>query len=303
MTRYFSITFSLLWLFVFIYLFFFGAGVFRVFGESSSTVSSTVSISVEVPGAGGGDSSPLPPEVTILPTPGNATLIFRGFTSPEALIYFFADSTLLATDKADSDGIFTRTLLVNSGISNFGIAAKDKHGLLSSTSNLSLNILSFSTTTVSNIFLSPTIQVDNAELLKGVPANLSGSTYPQSTVFLTLDNEQIAETLVDAYGAWRYRLTTRNLKGHHTVSAKAIISSMGYISTPSPVIDLEIIERVCPGPDLNQDGAVDVADLSIMLFYWREQNPKNQCVDLNADGVVDMADLSLLMYAWTGNRL
>lgn len=301
MTRYFSISFSFLWLPVLVFAFFLSAGFFNASGQSSSSVSSTISISVEVPDTSG-TSTPSSPGITI-PTPGSASVIFEGFTSPDALVYFYAGGSLLATDKADPDGTFARTLSVNSGISDFGIAAKDKTGLLTSTSNLSLNIISFSTTTVSNIFLSPTLETDNSEPRRGAPVNLSGSTFPGSKVFLTLDNQQIAEIQADISGLWRYRLVTGNLKGNHTIGAKAIISSLGLLSTPSPVISLKIKEGVCPGPDLNEDGAVDIVDLSIMLFYWREQNPKNPCVDLNADGVVDMADLSLLMYAWTGNGL
>jgi hypothetical protein len=52
-----------------------------------------------------------------------------------------------------------------------------------------------------------------------------------------------------------------------------------------------------PG-DLNDDGLVDGADLTIMLASW---GPCPGCVaDLNGDGVVDGADLAMLLADWTG---
>ena len=49
--------------------------------------------------------------------------------------------------------------------------------------------------------------------------------------------------------------------------------------------------------DLNGDGRVNLADFSILLYYWGTSNPT---ADLNGDGVVDLSDLSILLYYWTG---
>jgi len=54
----------------------------------------------------------------------------------------------------------------------------------------------------------------------------------------------------------------------------------------------------CPG-DLNDDGEVNGADLSILLGAWGECPPKGSCAaDLNDDGEVNGADLSILLGAW-----
>lgn len=50
-----------------------------------------------------------------------------------------------------------------------------------------------------------------------------------------------------------------------------------------------------PG-DLNGDGAVNGADLGLLLGAWGGRGP----ADLNGDGVVDGADLGLILGAWTG---
>ncbi len=46
--------------------------------------------------------------------------------------------------------------------------------------------------------------------------------------------------------------------------------------------------------DLNGDGVVDAADLSILLNCWGQA-----CADLNGDGGTDAADLSILLNSWT----
>ncbi len=50
----------------------------------------------------------------------------------------------------------------------------------------------------------------------------------------------------------------------------------------------------CPG-DLNGDGAIDGADLGLLLTAW---GAKGGDADINGDGVVDGADLGLLLTAW-----
>ena len=49
-----------------------------------------------------------------------------------------------------------------------------------------------------------------------------------------------------------------------------------------------------PG-DENNDGSVDVLDLSIVLSNWHTNNPN---VDLNGDGYVDVLDISVLLSHW-----
>lgn len=53
----------------------------------------------------------------------------------------------------------------------------------------------------------------------------------------------------------------------------------------------------CVG-DLNSDGSVDAADLSILLGAWGPWQPTAPDTDFNDDGVTDAADLSVLLGAW-----
>ncbi len=62
------------------------------------------------------------------------------------------------------------------------------------------------------------------------------------------------------------------------------------------------LERVKPikkeKADLNGDGRVDIADLSILLFHWTSpirSYPSNPEADLNGDGAVNLKDVALLI--------
>ncbi len=52
-------------------------------------------------------------------------------------------------------------------------------------------------------------------------------------------------------------------------------------------------------PDLNGDGKVNIADFSILAFYWHRTLPLDSPYDLNGDGQVTLADFSLLAFYWT----
>ncbi|MCH2143593.1 MAG: hypothetical protein MK082_00440 [Phycisphaerales bacterium] len=58
----------------------------------------------------------------------------------------------------------------------------------------------------------------------------------------------------------------------------------------------DLCETGIPG-DINGDGAVDGADLTILLGEW---GTANAVADLNGDGTVDGADLTTLLGNWTG---
>lgn len=67
------------------------------------------------------------------------------------------------------------------------------------------------------------------------------------------------------------------------------------VSLPAP--------KPLPGPlaaDLNEDGAVNATDLSILLGLWGGYCPRLCPADLSEDQFVDSADLAILLGAWTG---
>lgn len=50
--------------------------------------------------------------------------------------------------------------------------------------------------------------------------------------------------------------------------------------------------------DFNNDGLVDIADLSILLYHYGRRGAGIDPFDFNKDGVVDILDISILLYYW-----
>jgi hypothetical protein len=74
------------------------------------------------------------------------------------------------------------------------------------------------------------------------------------------------------------------------------IGAFGATSTGAGTFTI-VQNGSCGSPaDLNGDGVVGSADLTILLAAWGTSGPG----DLNGDGVVGSADLTILLSAWTG---
>ena len=75
----------------------------------------------------------------------------------------------------------------------------------------------------------------------------------------------------------------------HTINSKSNTFTFDCCGEPAPCFS-------CPG-DLNDDGVVNGADISIMLGFWG-LNGKPVDADINGDGLVDGADLAMLLSSW-----
>ncbi len=76
----------------------------------------------------------------------------------------------------------------------------------------------------------------------------------------------------------------------------------GYVTEIlNPSINQHLTVHAPDLADLNGDGAVDAADLGMLLLRWgKATQPGELVADLNGDGVVDAADLGIMLLAWTG---
>ena len=104
-------------------------------------------------------------------------------------------------------------------------------------------------------------------------------------------------------GQWNYKLDTSPLaEGNYFAKAKAFFGAGEHsdFSQNLPFLVVPKTKALCHGADLNNDGSVDIIDFSILLYFWDQKNPQNQCADINFDGVVDIFDFSIMMYWWNG---
>jgi hypothetical protein len=159
------------------------------------------------------------------------------------------------------------------------------------------------TTTVSGIFLPPTIELEKVNLAKGEELNIFGQTAPESQISIHVESPQeiIKTTKAKSSGEYDYALDTSPLdEGTHTTRAKAE-SPDGLKSSFSSVLAFYVgkygIKEVAPKADFNKDGKTNLIDFSILLYWWGKYNP---ACDQNRDGIVNLPDFSILLYYWTG---
>jgi len=101
----------------------------------------------------------------------------------------------------------------------------------------------------------------------------------------------VATVLIDDYGL--------DLTGWSLESAMISGDGRSLAGTgTNPGGDVEAwVAHLGPAGDVNHDGAVDGADLGILLAAWGGSAP---ALDLDYSGMIDGADLGILLAAWTG---
>jgi hypothetical protein len=248
-------------------------------------------------GGGGGGGGGAPPSPTI------TKVIIKGKAYPGAEITLLEDGTIATNEKADFSANFRIEIKdITPGIWTFSLWAEDQEGRKSTTFSFTTSVAEDVTTTISGIFLPPTIELSKVNLQKGESLDIFGQTAPESEISISVESEEIVKkTEADEKGNWDYTFDTSLLdKGSHTTRAKSS-SLEGLLSSFSKILSFyvgegapEIIEA---GADFNNDGRIDLIDFSILLYWWGEVNEN---IDLNGNGIVDLADFSIMLYWWTG---
>ena len=259
-----------------------------------------VTISAEVPSppsppTGGGGGAAPPPAVT--------KVVLQGKAYPLSSITVLQDGKIITTTIADAQANFKIEITnITAGIWTFGIWAEDKEGRKSITFSFTTSVTSGMTTTISGIFLPPTIDIDKTLVQRGETLNILGITAPQSevSIFVRSPQEIIKKTNAKTDGTWFHPFDTTPLEdGFHTTRAKAA-SPEGLLSTFSQTLAFSVGKEVVgiKKADINEDKKVNLVDFSILLYNWGI--PKNPTADLNGDGRVNLTDFSILLYWWTG---
>lgn len=243
-------------------------------------------------GAGGGGYIP------------QTKVILQGKAYPSAKITILKDGQVATTVTADSQANFkTELTKITAGTYTFGLWAEDAEGRRSITVNFTIDVAERTTTTISGIFLVPTISLEKTVLQKGEVLHVSGRTVPESKVHIFLDSEIVEKIKAKDDGFWSYDLDTSGLSENSYDIQIQAISPDGLVSNISQTLVFSIGEEITKAiqiqrVDINKDGKVNLVDFSILLFNWGV--PKNLAADLNEDGEVNLIDFSIMMYYWTG---
>ncbi len=278
-------------------------------------------------GGGGGGSGGVS-----TPSPTETKVIIQGLAYPNSAITILKDGVIIDTITADKNANFKDEIGdINAGISTFGLWAEDSAGNRSLTFSFTINVSAGMITTISNIFLPPTIDLTATQLHQGEILGILGQTAPNVNVVIHINTgEPIIKTIKsDFVGAYFYNFDTSPLEvGEHFTKTKSANPSNSSITDFSKTVSFQLLapgtpitapqpEGRCGNVNLNYDfvakkteskketvqpqikqDKVDFTDVSILLYNWG--TPKNSRADLNGDGVVNYTDLSILLYCWTG---
>jgi len=230
-------------------------------------------------------------------------VILEGWAYPQSKITALKDGQIVKIVYANSRAEFRVEISdLTPGIYTFSLWAEDKDGRRSITYSLTFYVRAETTTTISGIFLPPTIDLSKTALLRGEILDIFGQTVPNSEVEIRIyspGEEIIEKTAANEMGVWLLSFNTQPLEeGSHLAKSRSqisedTISGFGYalsfmIGKPPIFI---------PDGDLNNDDKVNLIDFSILIYWWGRPNV---IADQNQDGIVNLPDFSILLYYWTG---
>lgn len=261
------------------------------------------------PGSGDGTGAYLP----YPPLPGDPGVVLEGYAFPNVDVVILKDGVeagrALAGPDADFGGFLAE---LPRGIYTFNLWANDPEDTRSNTFSTTFWIDNGTQTTVSDIILSPTINLQNNSINAGDTLEVYGYSVPgekiETWMYLESDGDLNeakilkSEGIISDSGRWSLFINTTSLSnGKYLLKAHTIMDAgeSGF----SRVLEVSIgageieDEGLCSGADLNHDGRVNLTDFSILLYYW---NTNDACADQNHDGNVDLTDFSIMMYYWTG---
>jgi cysteine-rich repeat protein len=262
-----------------------------------------------VPPGGGGGSPSVGGTPSTGGTPGSTQsaletkVVLRGKAYPNSDVSVLLDGKSLGTTRADANADFIfSTTRATPGTATFGFVAKDSGGLESITTSVVFEVIQSAITTVSNVFVPPTLKVSKKQIPPGELFVLSGQTAPNATVTAAIfpGTDTILNARAEPSGLWSIQVDTKSLTaGSHTTKASFSLSST-IKSGFGKSVSFFIGNGAAPagnGPDINQDEKVNLVDFSIFLTLWNGDDERG---DFNGDTRVNLADFSIMLFNWTG---
>ena len=238
-------------------------------------------------------------------------ITFSGHAYPLSKVSLLKDGELILSTIAGPDSKFSISL--NNDLSNgnyiFSLQGEDSNGRKSTLFNVPLYITANTATTVSGVFITPTITVDKSTVAKGDNLAIFGQSVPSSKIIISIHSpvEIFKNIDSDTKGVYLLNLDTSVLDyGEHQAKSKASLAE--DISSFSPIANFTVgtsnilnkeTKNCTIKADLNNDCKVNLVDFSI-LAYWYKKNSFPKKYDLNSDGKIDIKDFSIMAYYWTG---
>lgn len=278
-------------------------GLGNIIATSNEKSATPVSVATPTPtppsgggGGGGGGGGYIPS--------GGGTIIIRGTAFANSTVTIYLDGGIASSVRAGSSAKFEITLTnVAAGLRTVGINSEDINGRKSVISTFPIVMSAGATVALTDVFLSPTIDLSNYNPAKGEILKIFGQVAPISEVNVHVaSDETITKIIADSNGAYAIKYDTKALtEDEHTAKSRAILSEV--VSPFSKVLQFFVGKGAAKlkTADLNKDGKVNIIDFSILLYWWNTKLAKGlDIADINDDGKVNITDFSIMLFQWTG---
>jgi hypothetical protein len=160
------------------------------------------------------------------------------------------------------------------------------------------------TTTLTDVFLAPTIDISATQVGVGDSVKIFGQTAPSSAVDVHVQsNDIVTPTIANTEGEYAITFSTKPLAADtHITKSRATFNML--VSPFSQVLSFVVGKGagMCgKSGDLNHDCKVNIVDFSILMFWWNTKQAKGLGIaDINHDNKVDIIDFSIMLYNWGG---
>lgn len=251
-------------------------------------------------GGGGGSYDPGSDEPI-----GETSVTVEGKAYPNSNVNILQDGNVIGVVSSDSRANFTFTTDdVTPGSTTMGFWAEDRLGLRSISYTVTFDISEGASNVVSGVFIPPTIDMDSNEIDPGEVVEIFGTSAPEADVEAHIHSEakMIEKATSSEDGSWKVELDSTPLEtGQHTARAMFEVEEDGSAHSSSfsraKTFFVGVSAEDALTADLNNDGKVNIADFSILLFHWGSSDPT---ADINNDGSAGLADFSIMLFQWTG---
>ncbi|OQB05692.1 MAG: hypothetical protein BWY19_00825 [bacterium ADurb.Bin212] len=233
-----------------------------------------------------------------------------GYGSPGMFVSFAAGTTTIGTTVADDNGRFAQIFPgMPETMHTITISGNDIYDRTTPPTVIEVFTRAYELTTVSDIILPPTIEIDNNQIAPGEAIQITGRGTPgYKTIIMTEPPVNSFEVTVDENGDYEYLLSDTidmELGDHKLYSlvqdllgTQSLFSNTLFFRVSNGDTDPgeEPVCNVSKG-DLNCDTTVNLADFSILVYYW---GTNEKSADINNDSIINLADFSIMMFYWQG---
>src|SRR5258708_7324137 len=192
---------------------------------SFADISADISISATVTGNGqssGVSNNPSGSVIVNTPSIAPTDITLSGIAYPNAKVILLLNGIEATEINADSSALFVLKLSnITSGVRVFSVAAEDTKGLRSVLVTIPIMVKDNTSTTVSNLFIPPTLSINKTSYGRGEDILVNGYSAPESTIPLNIDSQNNLTTIADNLGWYTFDIKTDSFSlGDHSMQAK-----------------------------------------------------------------------------------